>query len=143
LLNELEHPPADQQRNYVNTKLGNWLLAHELAIQAGSSDPGILSIMQNPGNLKSNLIRHFPAILPWLVAQLLYPARYGAYTELWAAFSNELALEDGGKYVLPWGRLHPSPREDLLAAMKAKEEGGSGIAAEFLKYCNKYVTDFM
>ncbi|KAL1885818.1 hypothetical protein Plec18167_001314 [Paecilomyces lecythidis] len=143
LLNELQHPHTDQQRNYLNTKLGNWFLAHELAVQTGSSDRGILSLTLNPGNLKTNLTRHFPAILPWLLAPLLYPARYGAYTALWAAFSNELTLADGGKYVLPWGRLHPTPRKDLLAAMKTKEEGGSGVAAEFVRHCDKYVTDFM
>ncbi|KAJ9297093.1 hypothetical protein DTO271G3_4854 [Paecilomyces variotii] len=140
-LDEIEHPPPDQQRNYLNTKLGNWFLAHELAVQAGSS--GILSMVQNPGNLKTNLTRHFPAILPWVVAPLLYPARYGAYTALWAGLSDELTLEDGGKYVLPWGRLHPSPREDLLVAMKTKEVGGSGVADGFVRYCDRYIVDYM
>ncbi|KAJ9273868.1 hypothetical protein DTO212C5_147 [Paecilomyces variotii] len=140
-LDEVEHPPPDQQRSYLNTKLGNWFLAHELAVQAGSS--GVLSLVQNPGNLKTNLIRHFPAILPLVVAPLLHHARYGAYTALWAGLSNELTLEDGGKYVLPWGRLHPSPRGDLLGAMKTKEEGGSGVADGFVRYCNKYIMDYM
>jgi NAD(P)-dependent dehydrogenase (short-subunit alcohol dehydrogenase family) len=139
-LAELEHPHADQQHNYVNTKVGNWFLADALAAQAGGD--GILSLVQNPGNLKTDLTRHLPAIVPLLAAPLLYPARMGAYTALWAAFSSELKVEDGGKYVLPWGRLHPSPRADLLAAMKAKEDGGTGVAAGFMEYCDKQVAEF-
>jgi NAD(P)-dependent dehydrogenase (short-subunit alcohol dehydrogenase family) len=139
-LAELEHPHADPQHNYVNTKVGNWFLADALAAQVGGD--GILSLVQNPGNLKTDLTRHLPAIVPLFAAPLLYPARMGAYTALWAAFSSELKAEDGGKYVLPWGRLHPSPRADLLAAMKMKEDGGTGVAAGFIEYCDKQVAEF-
>lgn len=139
-LAELEHPHRDQQRNYVNTKVGNWFLANSLAIQAGKD--GILSLVQNPGNLKTGLTRHLPAIIPILTAPLLYPARNGAYTALWAAFSDRLTIQDGGKYIVPWGRLHPEPREDLLAAMKSKEDGGTGIGEMFMEYCEKQISGF-
>ena len=66
----------------------------------------------------------------------------GAYTELWAASSSELTMEDGGKFVLPWGRLHDYPRSDLLAAMKSKEEGGSGVAAFFVEFCEKRTAEY-
>ena len=139
-LSELEHPHANQQHNYVNTKVGNWFLANSLANQAGKD--GILSLVQNPGNLKTDLTRHLPAIVPVLTAPLLYTARNGAYTALWAAFSDTLTIQDGGKYILPWGRLHPNPREDLLAAMKSKEDGGTGIADGFMEYCNEQISGF-
>ena len=137
---ELVATHKDQQRNYLNTKIGNWFLANALAAQAGGD--GILSLVHNPGNLKTALTRHIPTIVPIIAWPLLYPARMGAYTGLWAAFSSELTVEDGGKYVLPWGRLHPSPSAKLLAAMKTKEDGGTGVAGEFIQYCDKQIAEF-
>ena len=139
-LADLEHPPPDQQRNYLNSKLGNWFLADALATQVGAE--GILIVTQNPGNLKTALLRHTPWVLGFVTAPLLYRARMGAYTELWAGLSDELTTGDGGKYVLPWGRLHESPRSDLLAAMKSKEEGGSGVAASFVEFCEKRTAEY-
>ncbi|KAL1604766.1 putative secondary metabolism biosynthetic enzyme [Paraconiothyrium brasiliense] len=134
-ISDLSHPPKDQQKNYTTSKTGNWFLADDLARQAGSD--GVLSICQNPGNLKSLLTRHMPRIVPLLVSPLLYHAKFGAYTELWSGLSPELTMEDGGKFVLPWGRLHPNSREDLLTAIKSKEEGGTGVAEEFLWFCKR------
>ncbi|KAI4111496.1 MAG: hypothetical protein LQ338_008356 [Usnochroma carphineum] len=137
---ELTNPSSNQQRNYVNSKTGNWFLASALAAQVGSK--GILSVTQNPGNLRTGLLRHAPWVLGFVVSPLLYPAKMGAYTELWAGLSGDLGIEDGGKYVVPWGRLHPSPRPDLVDALKAKEDGGTGVAALFLEYCERQIADF-
>ena len=139
-LADLESPPADPQKNYTTSKTGNWFLADALARQIGSK--GVLSVTQNPGNLKTALTRHLPRIVPILAAPLLYKPRMGAYTELWAAFSPDLVIEDGGKYIVPWGRLHPNPRQDLLDALKSKEEGGTGIAALFVEYCRRQTAEF-
>lgn len=139
-LSELEKPHPDPQHNYTLSKTGNWYLAHGLAKQAGSD--GILSVTQNPGNLRSNLTRHLPSYVTILASPLLHHARKGAYTELWAGLSPELKIEDNGKYVVPWGRLHPSPRQDLLATMKSKEEGGNGVAAAFIEFADKQIADF-
>ena len=103
---------------------------------------GILSVTQNPGNLETALLRHATWILGFVSAPLLYDARMGAYTELWAGLSEDLDIGDGGKYVLPWGRLHPSPRPDLLAALKSQEDEGTGVAALFVEYCEKQTADF-
>ena len=140
-LAELEHPHRDQQHNYVTSKVGNWFLAQSLAAQAGND--GILSLVQNPGNVKSALTRHLPAIVPFLLAPLIYPARMGAYTALWAGLSDDLTLEDGGKCVVPWGRLHKNPRDDLMEGMKSVEDVGAGVAEKFMEFCNKKVTKFM
>ncbi|KAI4116360.1 MAG: hypothetical protein LQ338_007729, partial [Usnochroma carphineum] len=137
---ELTNPSSNQQRNYVSSKTGNWFLASALAAQVGSK--GILSVTQNPGNLRTGLLRHAPWVLGFVVSPLLYPAKMGAYTELWAGLSGDLGIEDGGKYVVPWGRLHPSPRPDLVDALKAKEDGGTGVAALFLEYCERQIADF-
>ena len=137
---ELANPTSDQQGNYLRSKTGNWFLASALADQAGSH--GILSVTQNPGNLKTALLRHAPWVLGFVTSPLLYPAKMGAYTELWAGLSGELGIQDGGKYVVPWGRLHPCPRPDLVAALKTQEHGGTGIAALFLQYCERLTADF-
>ena len=139
-LSDLTTPPPDQQANHTTTKTGNWFLAHALASQVGSK--GVLSVTQNPGNLKTSLLRHAPWILGFVTAPLLHSAKMGAYTELWAGLSEELGIEDGGKYVVPWGRLHPSPNPDLLAAMKTRENGGTGVAASFVEWCEKQTAEF-
>lgn len=140
IVSDLENPPSDQQLNYTNTKVGNWFLASALATQVGLG--GILSLTQNPGNLKTPLIRHMPWWVGVATAPLLHSPRMGAYTELWAGLSSDVTMQDGGKYVLPWGRLHPSPRPDMLAAMKTKEDGGTGVAAQFMDFCEKQTLPF-
>jgi NAD(P)-dependent dehydrogenase (short-subunit alcohol dehydrogenase family) len=47
-------PSKDQNKNYSTSKLGNWYLASELARRVGPF--GILSVTQNPGGLKTNLL---------------------------------------------------------------------------------------
>ncbi|KAJ5129010.1 steroid dehydrogenase [Penicillium atrosanguineum] len=140
ILEEILQKDTNPQRNYENTKIGNWYLAHALDAQERPS--GILSVVVNPGNLKSGLTRHMSPLVPLLVAPLLYPARMGAYTELWAGLSSELTLSDGGRYILPWGRFHPNPRQDLLQGMKGKDVGGTGDAATFVQYCDNQILEF-
>ncbi|KAJ5916969.1 steroid dehydrogenase [Penicillium tannophilum] len=140
IMEDILRKSTTPQRTYEGTKVGNWYLAHALDVQEKQN--GILSVVVNPGNLKSNLTRHMSWLVPYVVAPLLYPARMGAYTELWAGLSNELTISDGGKYILPWGRFHPSPRQDLLRAMKSKAEGGTDVAAIFVKYCEDQVSEF-
>ena len=44
--------------------------------------------------------------------------------------------------MVPWGRVHPSPRPDLLAALRTHEDGGTGVAALFTEYCEKQTAAF-
>ena len=139
---ELTTPPSsNQQRNYLNSKTGNWFLAGALAREVG--DRGILSVTQNPGNLKTGLLRHAPWILGFMTSPLLYSGKMGAYTALWAGLSGDLSEMDGGGYVVPWGRLHPRPRQDLLHAVKMnQEEGQSGVADAFMQFCDQRTKDY-
>ncbi|KAI9690617.1 MAG: hypothetical protein M1820_009974 [Bogoriella megaspora] len=139
-LSDLSNPPSDQQKNYDTSKVGNWFLAHSLAGQLGSE--GILSVTANPGNLNTPLLRHMPRYVEIITRPLLYGPNMGAYTELWAGLSDDVKMSDGGKYVLPWGQLHPYPREDILQAMKDEAEGGTGVADEFVKWCDAQIADF-
>lgn len=127
---------------YTNSKTANWFLASEFAKRIGDEE-GILSLTQNPGALKTNILRNAPRLLYWVAFPLLSDAIYGAYTELYCGLSNDLTLEkDSGCYVLPWGRVHPSPRTDLLNAMKSKEDGGTGRAEELWNWCEERVAEF-
>jgi NAD(P)-dependent dehydrogenase (short-subunit alcohol dehydrogenase family) len=137
---KISQPSKDQQANYTTSKTGNWFLASQLAFQAGQS--GILSVTVNPGNLKSDLTRHLPKIVPVLAAPLLYKPSHGAYTQLWAGLSQDLSIKDGGNYIIPWGRIHPSPRPDLVAALATQEDGGTGIAKEFADWCDRETSAF-
>lgn len=102
--------------------MGSLLLASELARRVGQQ--GILSVAQNPGNLKTNLLRHTSKWVQWAVSPLLYGAKMDAYTEIWAGLSPDLTVEME-HYLIPWGRVHQSPRQDLLDALKSVEEGGN------------------
>jgi NAD(P)-dependent dehydrogenase (short-subunit alcohol dehydrogenase family) len=139
-LAEIGQPSKDQQANYTTSKTGNWFLASDLASRVGQH--GVLSITANPGNLKTALTRHMPRIVPIIVSPLLYGAVYGAYTELWAGLSSDLSIKDGGTYVVPWGRLHPSPRPDLIAALASPEHGGNGVAKAFADWCEEKTAGF-
>jgi NAD(P)-dependent dehydrogenase (short-subunit alcohol dehydrogenase family) len=137
---KLSTPSSSQQENYSVSKIGNWYLASELASQAGKD--GVLSVTVNPGNLKSGLTRHLPAILPIIASPLLYRPVYGAYTQLWAGLSSELSIKDGGNYVIPWGRIHPSPSPKLVASLATEEGGGTGVAKAFADWCDTQTVSF-
>ena len=140
VMEEIKSPSQDKTRNYVATKTGNWFIASEF----GRQEKDIISVTQNPGNLKTNLLRHASSMMRALSSPLLYDARFGAYTELWAGLSPELDdTTKNGSYVIPWGRLHPSLRQDLLNALISKNEGGTGQAQEFMTWCNTQIADYL
>jgi NAD(P)-dependent dehydrogenase (short-subunit alcohol dehydrogenase family) len=130
----------DPSRNYTISKTGNWFLASEFDRRTRGN--GVLFLAQNPGNLTTNIWDRVPWFLKTSVSLLLYPPKLGAYSELWAGLSPEIQLEDGGRYGIPWGKWHPRPRDDLLHSLKPKDEGGSGVAAEFWVWCDKQTSSF-
>ncbi|EIN12451.1 NAD(P)-binding protein [Punctularia strigosozonata HHB-11173 SS5] len=87
---------------YAQSKFGNIVFANELQKRYG--DQGIVSTSVNPGNLKTNIARYNGPIFSALIQPFLYPAPYGALTQLWAGTSPE-GLELGGKYLMPWARV--------------------------------------
>ncbi|CAO1614713.1 unnamed protein product [Sympodiomycopsis kandeliae] len=128
---------ASKNDNYAQSKGGNLLLATEFAKRYGRD--GIISNAWNPGNLKTELSRHHAA---WIVntfgSLILYPSKYGAYTELYAGWSPDITLSNNGAYVVPWGRIDtPNLRPDLLAAIKSSSDGGNGTAEKFWQYCER------
>jgi NAD(P)-dependent dehydrogenase (short-subunit alcohol dehydrogenase family) len=132
---------VDPSRNYAISKTGNWFLASEFDRRTRAD--GILFIAQNPGNLVTNIWDRVPWIIKAPVKILLHPPKRGAYSELWAGLSPEIKLEDGGRYGVPWGRWHPSPRRDLLSSLKPKDDGGTGLAADFWDWCDDQTKKFI
>lgn len=50
-------------------------------------------------------------------------------------------MERSGSYIVPWGQFS-SFRSDILQATKTKEEGGTGKAADFFDWCDKFTAEF-
>ncbi|KAF1989172.1 short-chain dehydrogenase [Aulographum hederae CBS 113979] len=139
-MNAVQNPPKDPIANYILSKTGNWFLASELGRVV--SPYGILSLTQNPGNLKSNLLRH-SWWMYYLAFPMLYDSKFGAYTELWAGLSPMLDMAHSGAYLLPWGRVNSEPRMDLIYASRGtSEDGGTGRAAEFYDWCEDQIREF-
>lgn len=89
---------------YCQSKAGNVILAAETARRYSADN--IIAASLNPGHLRTELQRHSEGCLMELVAKtLLYDARYGALTELFAGFSSALGKENNGAYLIPWGRV--------------------------------------
>ncbi|KAK1962703.1 NAD(P)-binding protein [Colletotrichum sublineola] len=141
----LEKGTMDRMRNYAQSKAGNWLLGREMATRHGAE--GIVSVTQNPGNLRAGSYVGVSALaMPILNFLFLHETKYGGYTELYAGLSPEISLENNGAYVIPWGRIRHDkdcPRKDLLDSMKPKAEGGTGHAAGFWDWCEEQWKPFL
>ena len=132
---------GDKNRNYGASKAGNWLLAVEGARRYGAT--GIINVVQNPGNLQSNVWRHIPKLMLMMLTPLLHKSKLGAYTELYAGLSPDVTVEENGSYILPWGRLQKAnPRKDIITAMKREEEGESAIAQKFRDWCDEQTKQY-
>jgi len=140
IMSEITSPSKKQTRNYVNSKTGNWFLASQFGRRV--SQDGIISLTQNPGNLKTNIMRNVPKWVTVIARLLMWDAQYGAYTELYAGLSSEITVEDNGGYIIPWGRKHPNIRKDLLNALENEENGGVGVAEKFWEWCERETMQF-
>lgn len=118
--------------DYAQTKAANVLLAREY--QAQQTSAGIVSNAWNPGNLESELQRHQPWIAGLVLKILLYPAVYGAYTELYAGWAEEAGKDNmKGAYIGPWGR----------AVMLRKDVDESPHRNQFWKWCEQETRSYM
>lgn len=95
----------------------------------------------NPGNLASDLHRHLSFAKAAIVRSITYAPVNGAYTELFAGLSPEVASMKPGSWVIPFGRISPL-RKDLAESGRLVEDGGSGKAKEFWEWSEKQVEDY-
>ncbi|KAF1818112.1 NAD(P)-binding protein [Dissoconium aciculare CBS 342.82] len=129
--------------NYAQTKAGNYFFAKELARQEQAAGTGVVHVAFNPGNLRTELQRHFKGVGATLTdVLLLYPAVFGAYTELFSAVSPEITPEKSGSYIWPWGRVG-GLRPDVEKSVKSEAEGGTGLSAKFLQWVEKETKAFV
>ncbi|KAG6363286.1 hypothetical protein INS49_008383 [Diaporthe citri] len=134
-----------QDELYSSTKAACYFLASEFARRQPNSG-GVLHIAGNPGNYVTGMWDHVPNWLYFLVWPLLRNASpHGADTWLWMGFSDEVTLEDAaaGRYAMCDGRWHPGQRGDLVAALRGREEGGTGRASEVYDWCEDKVAEFL
>ena len=163
-----QHMDATASTNQNGNKTGS-------SGSSSSSDGGIISLAINPGNLYTNLLRTTSPWIVFLVRPLLYAPRFGAYSYLWTGLGDEVtALAEqstqnlvqkdsntshgggggssatfwNGGYALAWGRMHPTPRTDLLEALGRTSNGDviqnkdGASAGEFWNWCEERVKEF-
>lgn len=123
----------DPQKDYCQSKTGNVFLAFEVARRYGGD--GIVSVAWNPGNLQSGLYRHMSQLPKWVMEKTwLHPPVFGAYTMLYAGWSEDLTEESNGVYVIPWGRFGKL-RADIESGKSRTKDSGSGMAGRFWEWC--------
>lgn len=83
---------------YSQSKIGDAYLAYLWSKKHPNS--GVISVSLDPGNLSSNLQRH-SGFLDKIKDYVLYPAKYGAYTELSALLNPDIK---DGEHLIPWGK---------------------------------------
>ncbi|KAJ5218444.1 short-chain dehydrogenase [Penicillium cinerascens] len=124
-----------QQTNYGQTKVGNVFLAVKTQELFGSQ--GIRSVSFNPGNLKTELQRHSSGLMMKVAEPMLYPAIFGAYTELYSGWSEEIGADKSITYVMPWGRDGTDlVRSDIQKAI------GNGLADKVWDWCELETTKY-
>ncbi|KAI1102528.1 hypothetical protein F4804DRAFT_312796 [Jackrogersella minutella] len=137
----VEGLPQIQERSAIDkyslSKLGNYLHSTEFA--ARYKMDGVVSISLNPGALDSEFWRDQGAMTTWVLRRtLLHAPVYGAYTNLFAAFSDEITLAQSGSHIAPWGMMWKVSKE-MVDASKTIAEGGTGIARQFWAWTEEQV----
>ena len=130
----------DQQKNYGATKAANVFLASEYARRhpLDANGRGVISSSWNPGNLQTELQRHTSKLQHFAIGWMLHPANFGAYTELFAGWSEEAGRADkNGAYIIPWGRFGTF-RKDVQTEIK--KDGGN--AERFWEWCDRVTNEY-
>ena len=126
----------NQQTNYGQTKVGNVFLAVKTQELYGSQ--GVRSVSFNPGNLKTELQRHSTGLMMKLAESMLHPAIFGAYTELYSGWSEEVGADKSITYVMPWGRDGtPIVRSDIQKAIE------NGVADKVWDWCESETKSYL
>ncbi|XP_014550151.1 hypothetical protein COCVIDRAFT_32029 [Bipolaris victoriae FI3] len=117
-------------RDYATSKVGNWYLAVEAAQRWETY--GIVSVVQNPGNLLTNIYSHQPTWLMAILKLVLYNPKFGAHTLLYSGFTPDVGIaKNNGAYIRPFGHIASNGRRDIYMGIAA------GEATKFWEWCEK------
>ncbi|KAK9241352.1 hypothetical protein V1525DRAFT_392889 [Lipomyces kononenkoae] len=111
---------AGQMTKYGQSKAAAIILAYEFAKRM--SDTRVVSLSLNPGHLITGMQENRPVWLKRLGNLFSYEAKYGAYTEIFAAFTEIDIKTQNGSYFVPWGRFG-TPRNDIKDGYTKRETG--------------------
>ncbi|KAI1432280.1 NAD(P)-binding protein [Xylaria sp. CBS 124048] len=126
---------------YCLSKLGNYFHATEFAARHRSD--GVVSIPLNPGNIDSEFWRtQGPLVTCLLRKTLLHPPVYGAYTNLFAGFSDQVTMDRSGEFVGPWGKFRSVAR-DMIEGSKTESQGGNGTAQRLWEWSEAQVKPYV
>ncbi|PNP82622.1 hypothetical protein FNYG_03853 [Fusarium nygamai] len=129
----------DQMENYMMSKAGNLFLAHETSRRLGSQ--GIISVAVNPGFLKTELQRHMPGPVSFMMGLMFKSPKYGAYSELFGLLSPDITADNNGALIYPWGRIGCIP-DDIKVSLKNGQEGGTGLSKAFADWCEREIRQY-
>jgi len=122
--------------NYLQSKAGEVLLAAEW--NRRYEGEGVLNVGVNPGLLRTGLQRHMPAAQRAVMHQIFKPARFGAYSELYACFSPDV---QPGVFIIPFGRRTKLPSH--IAKSLEMDARGQSTATRFWKWCEDQIRDYL
>ncbi|KAI3621670.1 NAD(P)-binding protein [Moniliophthora roreri] len=92
---------------YSQSKFAQVVWTREYAKRYGDN---ILAFSCNPGNLQTDLQRHFNPIMKFVIKLILHPVDpYGPLTQLYAGTSPEVVQKPNGSFFIPWARDGPTP----------------------------------
>ncbi|KIM76634.1 hypothetical protein PILCRDRAFT_643196 [Piloderma croceum F 1598] len=90
---------------YAQSKVGNIVVAKEIAKRYG--DQGIVSTSLNPGNIKTDMLRHMTGPKKAFLNMISFDVEHGALTQLWGGTSPE-GKDLNGKYLIPFAKVGTS-----------------------------------
>ncbi|KAH9849462.1 NAD(P)-binding protein [Lenzites betulinus] len=103
---------------YYQSKLGNTIVAHQTAKRY--ADKSIIAISVNPGNIRTDLGRYLSTTVRNVASHLLlYPAPFGALTQLFAGTMPD-AVNHNGEFLIPWARYGKCKAEAYDAELGAR-----------------------
>uniref|UniRef100_A0A060T0Q0 ARAD1C17754p n=1 Tax=Blastobotrys adeninivorans TaxID=409370 RepID=A0A060T0Q0_BLAAD len=109
---ELKPKPGSMIARYGHTKALNVLEA--ILWGRKHRESGVLSVSLHPGLIRSDLGRDMGGLSKVFVGFISKPSIYGGYTEMYAALSPDLTVQDhSGAYIVPFGSVG-SARNDLV-----------------------------
>ncbi|KAI7359832.1 hypothetical protein KC354_g9171 [Hortaea werneckii] len=123
--------------NYLQSKAGEVLLAEEWNCSQSRTPPNG-SAETHAGSAKGSGV----LALPWspIQHQIFKPARFGAYSELYAGFSPDI---HPGEFIIPFGRRTKLPCHIAKSLeTNAKGAGGGSTAARFWEWCEEQIRDY-